>query len=290
MKTSFVRKMAALFVSCLLAFTVCGVSLTEEYSAQTMRLTHYEGNVEILNPSGEPRFVMENVRFASGEAIRTDVESFASVSLDATKIVTMDQLTHVEFTKEGGRIVMKLKDGSMLLDVQKKLDKTETLDIETSTMSIGIRGTIVTVSDFPVDQEPESVSASNADAMNEVLITDVIGTVHGRRSVLCVLEGVATLTYRDTDGVEHTIQVKAGEKAVLSDRLGDGQADEPTGTEELYPEDLGDFVVKQVENNPTLKDRIDNASDVLTRSKPLHKIVTNEPATLLPGTFGTTMP
>ncbi len=261
MKTSYVRKMAALIIACALAIMAGSVSPAEEYSAQTMRLTHYEGSVEIIDPSGQPRFVMENVRFASGETMRTGEESTASVSLDAAKIVTMDQKSLVEFTKQDKHITLKLKDGSMLLDVQKKLDEDETLDIETSTMLVGIRGTIVALYDFPVDQEPESVRQPADGSLDEVLITDVIGSVHGRKSILCVLEGVATLTYHDTDGVEHTIQVKAGEKAVLTDT----QAD----VEDLYREDLDDFVVDQVKKNPSLKDRIDNASDVLTRSDPL---------------------
>ena len=75
MKTSSVRKVLILFIACLLAIMVCSASLSEEYSAQTMRLMHYEGNVEIIDANGSPRFVMENVRFSSGETMRTAADS-----------------------------------------------------------------------------------------------------------------------------------------------------------------------------------------------------------------------
>ena len=323
MKSSFVRKTAVVFIACMLVFMVFSAALAEEYSAQTMRLTHYEGNVEILDAGGNPRFVMENIRFASGEAMRTDVDSYASVSLDATKIVTMDQQSLVEFQKKGNQIALKLKNGSMLLDVQKKLNQNESLDIETSTMVVGIRGTVVALSDFPVAQESESIhvptidvldnnsnpskpaasgstdvneqasaepsleegkqseapkandkqtdsTAVSTDGLEKILDTDVIGSVHGRVSVLCVLEGVATVTYRDMDGVLHTVDVKAGEKAILTDRLGNGQVEESAETERLYKEDLENFVINQVESDPTLKSRVENASDVLTNSNPIY--------------------
>ena len=275
MKTSMIQKTAMLLIACVLAFIVCGSSLAEEYSAQTMRLMHYEGNVEILDAGGQPRFVMENVRFASGEAMRTGAESYASVSLDAAKIVTMDQQSLVEFTKENSRIVLKLRDGSLMLDVQKKLDDNETLDIETSTMGVGIRGTIVIVSDHPLDQESGFIQATDAGIQNETVVGNASGSEYGRASTLIVLEGVATVTYQDTDGITHTILVIAGEKVVLISRLGNGRADEAVKTREISREDLGNYAVKAIEDDPALKERVDNASNVLIPDRPLQIVITH---------------
>ena len=41
---------------------------------------------------------------------------------------------------------LSLAEGSFLLDVSEKLNKDESLDIRTSTMAVGIRGTVVLVS------------------------------------------------------------------------------------------------------------------------------------------------
>ena len=73
--------------------------------------------MEILDANGKPRFVMENARFKSGEAMRTGEASTASVSLDATKIVTMDQQSLLEFIKQGNHMLLTLKEGTLLLDV-----------------------------------------------------------------------------------------------------------------------------------------------------------------------------
>ena len=80
--------------SCLLLLLVALFLLTcataESYEASTMRLLRYEGNVEISDASGNTRFVMENARFNSGETMLTGEASSASVSLDSSKIVTLD--------------------------------------------------------------------------------------------------------------------------------------------------------------------------------------------------------
>ena len=230
MKRFLAEKTVLILIAVLLTALVFDTALAESYTGQTMRLMHYEGEVEITDAGGKPRFVMENVRFSSGESMHTFENSLASVSLDASKIVTLDQQSRVEFLKQGNQMVLNLKDGSLLLDVEKKLDENESLDIQTSTMVIGIRGTIVYVSDFPVagstqsgnlptaaaQAENSTASAANdgnkndsggsgslngqdgetrgsVDGLDEVLNTEVIGDVHNRVTTLCVLEGTATV-------------------------------------------------------------------------------------------------
>ena len=128
-------------------------ALADGYTATTMRLLHYEGTVEIEDASGSPRAVMENVRFDSGEAMKTAEVSSASVGLDDGRIVTLDEKSRVEFEKQNGAVSMNLTEGRIFLDVSKKLDSNETMDIKTSTMSVGIRGTIVYISSQPVTDD-----------------------------------------------------------------------------------------------------------------------------------------
>ena len=119
---------------------------TETYTASTMRLLHYEGSVEIEDASGESGLVMENIRFNSGDSLHTGTDSSASVGLDSTKIVSLDEQTSVKFTKQAKALEMKLTEGTIFLDVQEKLQENETLDIKTSNMTVGIRGTVIYVS------------------------------------------------------------------------------------------------------------------------------------------------
>ena len=131
-----------LLVLALALSLACSAS-AESYEADTMRLLRHEGTVEIFDVQGNPRFLLDNVRFASGEAMRTGADGLASVGLDDSKIVTLDHDTRVEFVQEAEHILLNLTEGSIFLDVSKKLDMNEALDIQTTTMTVGIRGTIV---------------------------------------------------------------------------------------------------------------------------------------------------
>ena len=68
-----------------LAAILPGVVMADEYTATTMRLLRYEGSVEIQDASGAPRTAMENMRFDSGESMRTGAASSASIGLGAAR-------------------------------------------------------------------------------------------------------------------------------------------------------------------------------------------------------------
>ena len=116
------NKKSVLIVVLALILALCPAAWAEDYEAGTMRLLRYEGTVEIFDPAGQPRFVLENARFSSGETMRTGENSLASVSLDDSKILTQDQNTQVQFIQEGSHMLLKLIEGEIFLDVQKKLD------------------------------------------------------------------------------------------------------------------------------------------------------------------------
>ena len=119
--------------------------LAEDYTATTVRLLRHEGNIEIKDAKGKKRAVLENVRFNSGETLSTGNKSSASIGLDEEKVLTMDEKSSVEFNKKSKKIELNVKSGQVLLDVKKKLNADEQLEVKTSTMSIGIRGTIVCI-------------------------------------------------------------------------------------------------------------------------------------------------
>ena len=240
----------------MIALAFCSAALAESYKAATMRLLHYEGSVEIEDESGGSRFVMENARFNSGESLRTGAGSSASVSLDDTKIVTLAAESHVQFARTGNALKLTLTEGSLFLDVSEKLSDDETLDIETSTMVVGIRGTIVFVSVVPADQ----YAAEKGSGLEEVLAVDASG---GKVAMLGVLEGTAQITYRDeATGSSRTMAVDAGQKATLVDTNENGLVDGEPEPIPLDPEDLGGFVSKQLED-PELLKRVENASDAM---------------------------
>lgn len=111
------------------------------YLANTMRLLRVEGTVNIENGDGGTKPVIDNIRFQSGDALNTGADGLASVGLDDSKIVTLQNDSRAEFTKSGKRLELKLTKGALFFNVTEKLNDDETFEIKTSTMTAGIRGT-----------------------------------------------------------------------------------------------------------------------------------------------------
>ncbi|MBO4425591.1 MAG: InlB B-repeat-containing protein [Clostridiales bacterium] len=109
--------------------------------ATTMRLLKVEGTVNIEDSTGTVKPVIDNIRFTSGDTISTGSDGLASIGLDDTKIVTLQNDSSAEFIKNGKQIELKLKQGGVFFEVTEKLTDDETYEIETSNMTVGIRGT-----------------------------------------------------------------------------------------------------------------------------------------------------
>ena len=137
-------------------------------TATTVRLLRHEGNIEIKDAKGKKRAVLENVRFNSGETLSTGNKSSASIGLDEEKVVTMDEKSSVEFNKKSKKIELNVKSGQVLLDVKKKLNADEQLEVKTSTMSIGIRGTIVCIQAPEVIKQGSSGSNQNTSGLTRL--------------------------------------------------------------------------------------------------------------------------
>ena len=239
-KKRFLFRRLILMATALLMVNLCLSAVGESYSANVMRLLNYEGEVHILDADGSNRFIMENARFNSGETMLTGEASSASVSLDSSKIVTLDAVTKVEFVKDAGQLQMNLKTGTLFLDVQKKLDENESLDIQTTTMTVGIRGTIVYVS--------------------EAAPTDGIS---GTSTQLGVLEGTARLTYPDENGARRLLEVPAGNLVTISSVSGTASA--PV-VAQLTTENINSFAMGLLESDPALMERVEQAHGLLSLS------------------------
>ena len=120
---------------------VCIVISNNKYLATTMRLLRVEGTVNIEDSKGGTRSVTNNMRFQSGDALNTGADGLASVGLDDTKIITLQNDSRAEFLKKGKQLELKLTKGAVFFNVTEKLKADETFEIKTSTMTAGIRGT-----------------------------------------------------------------------------------------------------------------------------------------------------
>ena len=128
-------------VGVVAAIVIAIVLSRSGYLANTMRLLRVEGTVNIESSNGGTKPVIDNIRFQSGDALNTGADGLASVGLDDSKIVTLQNDSRAEFSKNGKHLELKLTKGALFFNVTEKLNDDETFEIKTSTMTAGIRGT-----------------------------------------------------------------------------------------------------------------------------------------------------
>ena len=123
------------------AVIIAVILLNSGMRATSMRLLRMEGIVTLEDVNGNEKSLVDNMRFTSGDALRTGAASLASIALDDHKIVTLEENSRAQFIQDGGMLELNLTDGGVFFEVNKPLEEDESFDIRTSTMTVGIRGT-----------------------------------------------------------------------------------------------------------------------------------------------------
>ncbi len=109
--------------------------------ATTMYLIRTEGQVAVSDDAENDVALQENLGLYSGYKVDTNEEGFAWIKLDDVKLTKMDQDSEIIFQKEGKHLDIEVKSGSLFFNVTEPLADDETMNIRTSTMSVGIQGT-----------------------------------------------------------------------------------------------------------------------------------------------------
>jgi hypothetical protein len=117
------------------------IANSHKLTAIVMRLIRQEGEVTLLDASGQDAVIMDNMKLYSGNALETGEDGLVDLSLDDTKYLTIENKSNVVFEKSGKALELKLNSGRLFFNVTEKLADDETMDISTSTMVVGIRGT-----------------------------------------------------------------------------------------------------------------------------------------------------
>lgn len=120
----------------LLSCAACGGGT----AAASMHLRKTEGTVGVSD--GEKALEpLENLGLYSGYGVDTMSESYAWIELDSVKLTKMDQDSEIGITKEGKHLEIEVQSGRLFFHVTEPLAEDESLEIRTSTMLVGIRGT-----------------------------------------------------------------------------------------------------------------------------------------------------
>lgn len=116
-------------------------SCGKENAATTMSLIKTEGTVGVDDAKGKSIQLMENMGLYSGYGVGTQTESYAWINFDDVKLSKLDQDSKVLIEKDGGKLEVDVQSGSMFFNITEALGEDESMDIHTSTMLVGIRGT-----------------------------------------------------------------------------------------------------------------------------------------------------
>ncbi len=113
----------------------------ESAEASVMQLMKTEGEVSVSNASGRDISLIENMNLYNGYFTSTEEASYAWINLDSERLAKLDAVSETQIRKNGKKLEILLNAGNLYFDVSEPLTEEETLNIRTSTMVMGIRGT-----------------------------------------------------------------------------------------------------------------------------------------------------
>ena len=197
----------------------------------TLRLEATEGTVALKNSNGSDKTIKSGMKLYSGDTATTASKSYAYISLDSSKAVKMDENSAVSIKQNGTENEIMLSEGNLMFNVTVPLKKKESLNIRTSTMVTGVRGTI-------------GVSKRISDD----------------ESVLYLLEGHTEVGYIDSKTRKaKTASVSAGELLNAKRVGGKKGRDSIISTVKLSKiteDDIDDFVVIEIGRNLDIQKRL----------------------------------
>ena len=126
-----------LFLVFVLLLPACGSKET----AATMHLVRAEGAVSVNDTDGASVALIENLGLYSGYGVATQAASYGWIDLDEAKLAKMDEDSEVEIVKRDKLLELCVQSGGLFFNVTEPLAENETMNIRTSTMLVGIRGT-----------------------------------------------------------------------------------------------------------------------------------------------------
>lgn len=136
------KRMAIIIAAIILIAAVIGIFFyTNAITAVTMRIQRLVGTVNLYDEAGDEQSLREKMRLGAGQTVTTAGESLIMVSLDDTKLMTMEESSRAEIKARGKKLLFNLLEGNLFFNVTEKLKDNESFDVQTSTMICGIRGT-----------------------------------------------------------------------------------------------------------------------------------------------------
>ena len=236
-KTKNVKRVLCVLLACALTMLPVAPASAATARATTMKLEKTEGTVSLKTQNGSARKITNGMRLYNGNTLSTGKHSYAYVSLDSSKAVKLDQSATATLRQSGKELELLVKDGKLFFNVSKPLTDKESMNVRTSTMVTGIRGTC-----------------------------GVVEYVSAQTSKLYLLEGTVTL-----GSGENATTIQGGQTAtvVLPPKQEAGGTDKP-GTiekpsiqvEKMTEEMIPPVALQEIVNDTALQEKIEKTTEL----------------------------
>ena len=128
-------------VPVLIVLALVVVFLMNRGKASSMHLVRTQGAVSVQDNEGQETAIRENLSLYDGHNVNTQTQSYAWIDLDKVKLTKMDESSDVTVHKDGKKLELVVNAGSLFFNVTEPLQDDESMEIRSSNMVVGIRGT-----------------------------------------------------------------------------------------------------------------------------------------------------
>ena len=206
----------------LFLFTGGCSSANGNSTGEEMSLEKYEGIMQV-NDKGKDIEAFAGMNLYDGYGLRTEEESYGWILLDQAKLLKMDEETDASIRKDGKKLKIGVSSGELFFCVKEPLSNGESLEFETSNMTLAIRGT-----------------------------TGIVKAFSKNLSAIVLIEGQAQIT-----ASQETITLKSGQCAQIStDPQGKTSI---TVSDIAIGGDVDGFALAEIENDPDVAKKIADA-------------------------------
>ena len=233
-----VKRILCVLMACVLMLAPATPVSAATARATTMKLEKKVGTVTLKTQSGTSLRITNGMRLYNGNSLATGKYSYAYISLDSSKAVKLDQSSSATLRQNGRSLELLVKSGKLFFNVDKPLGQDESMNVRTSTMVTGIRGTCGVV---------ESTSQT--------------------QSKLYLIEGEVTLGTGD-----QAVAVKGGQIATVQMGYGSGTPAKPGDADpdakqavqvgKMTEKDIPAVALEEIMNNPALQKKIEQTTDL----------------------------
>lgn len=223
------RILAAVLITVLCICNMAVPAFAEEAVAASFRLSKTEGTVTVQNQNGKEITAMQDMKLFNGYQLETAQQSYAWFEADSAKLFKMDAVSNLEVRKKGKKSELLLNSGNLFFNVTEHLQDDEVLNIRTSSMVVGIRGTSGWVK--------------------------VIDQFH---TILYMLDGTVDASVTDpVSGQKKSIRLRGGQRAEFWVYDKNKQGDKcDIIVRQFGEEEIDGFVAVELKKNQQLQDRI----------------------------------